>query len=153
MTDVSRSAGGQFKRYKDATKTTLKACRIQAPLLEEMAQDRSAWRSAVTAGLQTFEEDRNKWLETRREKRHQRTTTTDDALVCPECGRTFVAAIRLRSHLRAHRRRRQAGRGRTVIFDPEGLPQASKQRYTKVNSSFFLYKFSQCSQHDLFTHL
>ena len=120
-----RSAGGQLKRYKDATKATMKACHIPANELEELVQDRSAWRSTVSAGLRRFEEERNAWLDTRREKRHERRTVPNNtnALPCPECGRMFAARIGLHSHLRAHQIRRQAGRdGRAVFFDPEGPP-------------------------------
>ena len=120
-----RSAGGQLKRYKDSTKATMKACHIPASQLEGLAQDRSAWRSAVSAGVRRFEENRNTWLDARRERRHQlrEETTTTNAFQCPECGRTFAAQIGLHSHLRTHRRNRQAGRdGQAVIFDPEGPP-------------------------------
>ena len=120
-----RSAGGQLKRFKDATKATMKACHIPASELEGLVQERSAWRSTVSVGLKRFEEERNAWLDARREKRHERRTRPNNtnAIPCPECGRTFAAQIGLRSHLRAHQRRRQAGRdGQAVIFDPEGPP-------------------------------
>ena len=101
-----RSAGGQLKRYKDSTKATMKACHIPASQLEGLAQDRSAWRSAVSAGVRRFEENRNAWLDARRERRHQlrEEPTSTNAFPCPECGRTFAAQIGLHSHLREHRR-------------------------------------------------
>ena len=120
-----RSLGGQLKRYKDSTKATMKACHIPANELEELVQDRSAWRSTVSTGLGRFEDERNAWLDARREKRHERGTlpTNTNTILCPECGREFAAQIGLRSHLRAHQRRRQAGQdGRAVIFDTEGPP-------------------------------
>ena len=117
-----RSAGGQLKRYKDAMKKTLKECHIPPNVLETVTQDRSVWRATVKTGLQKFEENRNSWLEERRARRHQSTTTTRD-LSCPECNRTFAAQIGLASHLRAHRRRQQAGQaGQAVIVDPDGQP-------------------------------
>ena len=118
----ARSAGGQIKRYKEATKRTLKICHIPHTSLEDMVQDRAAWRPTVKAGLQRFESERNEWLDERRARRH-RLAAVNGVFVCSECGRTVAAAIALNSHLRANRRRRRTGQaGQAVIVDPDGQP-------------------------------
>ena len=68
--------------------------------LEGLSQDRSAWRSAISAGTRRLEENRNAWLDARRVRRHLRreATTSTDVFPCPECGRTFAAHIALHSH-------------------------------------------------------
>ena len=67
LREGSRRAGGQAKRYKDATNKTLKACHIPSASHENAVQDRTVWRATVKSGLQKFEADRNRWLEERRQ--------------------------------------------------------------------------------------
>ena len=68
FTESCAKAGGaqedRFKRYKDAAEAIMKACNIPA-------NDSSAWRSTVSTGLTRFEEERNSWLDERRENEEQ----------------------------------------------------------------------------------
>ena len=121
----ARSSGGQLKRYKDSTKKILKACNIPPENLEALAKDRQDWRTLSRQGLVHFEDERNRRLLEARERRHQAAVSTNDSsastdLACPECGRVCGSRIGLASHVRAHQRRREAGR--TVIVGHDGLP-------------------------------
>ena len=105
LSSGARAAGGQFKRYKDTTKKTLKACNISPENLEVLAQDRQEWRALTRQGLQCFEEGRNRRLLEARERRHQAalsTPTVSNDFVCPVCGRACRSRIGLTSHLRVH---------------------------------------------------
>ena len=122
----TRSAGGQLKRYKDCTKKILHACNIPPVYLEPLAEDRQEWRIKSRQGLAHFEEARTRSLQEARERRHRMATTNVDATIsstdydCPECGRHCASRIGLHSHMRAHQRRREAGR--TVIVGHDGPP-------------------------------
>ena len=109
-----RSAGGQLKRFKDASKATMKVCHISASELEGLSQDRSAWRSAISAGTRRFQENRYAWLDARRVRRHLRreVTTSTDVSPCPECGRTFAEQIGLLSHSQGPPEMTTGGAGR-----------------------------------------
>ena len=119
----TRKTGGQLKRYKDVTKRSLIDCNIDPDNLESVASNRQEWRVVTKQGLTHFEEARTKHLEEARERRHRATTnpaTTNDDNVCLECGRRCASRIGLVSHMRAHQRRR--GAGRTVIVGHDGPP-------------------------------
>ena len=65
-----RNKGGQRKRYKDTLKPTLlKLTGINAETWHELAEDRTVWRKAVKKGVQSFEDDRVKAREEKRQKR------------------------------------------------------------------------------------
>ena len=120
----ARTAGGQLKRYKDCTKRVLKACNIPPENLEVLAKDRQEWRTQTRQGLAHCEEARTRRLHKARERRHlaatsDRTVTSTD-YDCLECGRRCASRIGLLSHMRAHQRRRDAGR--TVIVGHDGPP-------------------------------
>ena len=108
LTEGQRSAGGQLRRYKDAAKRTLKACHMEPECLESQASDRQQWRALTRAGLALFDEDRVRWLNDRRERRHRENQSTGPDYPCPECGQRCGSRIGLVSHLRAHQRRREA---------------------------------------------
>ena len=120
LTEGRRTTGGQLKRYKDKAKRTLKACHMEPKLLETQAVDRQEWRALSKAGLALFDEDRIKWLNERREKRHRVAQPTGPNFPCPECGRLCQSRIGLSSHVRAHRRRREAEQA--VIVGRDGPP-------------------------------
>ena len=71
LTKGQRYAGGQMRRYKDIAKRTLKACHMDPVCLEGLASDRQQWRALTKPGLALFDEDRTRWLNERREKRHR----------------------------------------------------------------------------------
>ena len=54
----SRAQGHPKKRYKDMLKEHLKQCHIDPPTWENMALDRTAWRSACDVGVSQFEDSR-----------------------------------------------------------------------------------------------
>ena len=120
LTEGRRTTGGQLKRYKDKAKRTLKACHMEPKLLETQAADRQEWRALSKAGLALFDEDRIKWLNERRERRHRVVQPTGPDFPCPECGRLCQSRIGLSSHVRAHRRRREAEQA--VIVGRDGPP-------------------------------
>ena len=103
-----RSHGGQRKRYKDTLKASLKCCSINHDTWEEMAQDRTAWRTAVSTGVSGYEAKRVEEQEQKRQRRKTRASTASQpgsppAHPCPHCTRHFNARIGLTSHLRTHR--------------------------------------------------
>ena len=48
LVEDKRSLGGQRKQFKDTLKATLKHCNIDLDTWEEIAQDRTFWRSTVS---------------------------------------------------------------------------------------------------------
>ena len=120
LAEGRRSAGGQLRRYKDIAKRTLKACHMQPECLEGQASDRQQWRTLTRAGLALFDEDRTRWLNERRERRHRENQPTGPDYPCPECGQRCGSRIGLVSHLRAHQRRREAEQA--VIVGHDGPP-------------------------------
>ena len=120
-----RSAGGQRKRYKDNLKRTLKQFNINPTSLDQAAGDRTKWRQLVSAGASGFASAYDATDAARRARRHN--PPTDGAHQCPECERRLVSLSGLRSHLRAHQRRRAADDGRTegeedVVIGTNGHP-------------------------------
>ena len=119
LSEGTRSAGGQIKRYKDNTKKILQACHISPDNLEETARDRQEWRSLTKRGLDSFESERHGLLEERRERRHRSATGPNaGSYLCDKCGRACSSRIGLSSHLRAHRRREEDSR--VVIVGNDG---------------------------------
>ena len=55
LVEGKRSLGGQRKRYKDTLKASLKHCNIDLDTWEEIARDRTFWRSTVSTGVSSFE--------------------------------------------------------------------------------------------------
>jgi len=62
----TRSCGGQKKRFKDCLKANLKKCNIEPNELEDLAADRSGWRSLWKDSVQQFEANRVQCLEVKR---------------------------------------------------------------------------------------
>ena len=93
---------------------------MEPKLLETQAVDLQEWRAHSKASLALFDEDRIRWLNERRERRHTVAQPTGPDFPCPECGRLCKSRIGLSSHVRAHRRRREAERA--VILGRYGPP-------------------------------
>ena len=118
LSDGARSVGGQFKRFKDATKQTLKACGMEPGQIETAALDRVLWSASSKEGVKKAEEDRHAWLQERRDRRHRGPMRSpSQAYTCSTCGRICASRIGLLSHERAHQRRREA-----VIIGHDGPP-------------------------------
>ena len=120
-----RSAGGQRKRYKDNLKRTLKQFKINPTSFDRAAGERNKWRQLVSDGASGFASAYDAAAVARRARRHN--PPTDGTHQCPECERRFVSLSGLRSHLRAHQRRRAADGGRIegeedVVIETDGHP-------------------------------
>ena len=102
-----RSAGGQYKRYKDTLKASLKSFNIPTDTWEAAAGDRTEWRGLVRKGATHYEHERTLTAQNKRRIRKERMnscvppTATDH--ICPTCGRAFLARIGLTSHQRVHK--------------------------------------------------
>nr|VZI52122.1 unnamed protein product [Spirometra erinaceieuropaei] len=118
----SRRQGGQFRRYNDTLKSTLKRLQINPTNWEEVALDRPTWRRTVKTGAAIYEANRIAAAKAKREARKSQlrpatvprtttdTTTTspdsrdeDQDYTCRHCDRTFTSRIGLIGHLRIHR--------------------------------------------------
>jgi len=55
-----RSAGGQYKRFKDCLKATLKKNAIPPGQLETLAADRKGWRDICTADILSMQATQDK---------------------------------------------------------------------------------------------
>ncbi|KAK7116095.1 uncharacterized protein [Littorina saxatilis] len=71
-----RAVGGQKKRFKNTLKASLKNLDIQVDSWEELAQDRSIWRSLIHTGAQTAEERKTHIAEQKRTLRKTRAAST-----------------------------------------------------------------------------
>ena len=99
-----RHQGGQLKRFKDTLKKTLRSCNIPIDSWEELIQDRTSWRKAVTDGVKAFESTRLRTLDEKRQARKSRSAIIDPAssVSCPTCRRICASAFGLRAHQRRH---------------------------------------------------
>jgi len=96
-----RSTDGQFKRFKDCLKATLKKNAIPPDQLETLAADRKGWRDICTTGILFMQATQDKTEDERRRRRHEhaaRKRENNSAYLCPTCGRTSLARIGLYSH-------------------------------------------------------
>ena len=105
LAEGARLAGGQKKRFKDHIKKTLKECNIDPTRLEDLAVDRTTYRSTIKQGVQHLETERRSRRDRKRATRHQRhqqPRQEDAAYNCEACGRGFITRPGLLSHIRAH---------------------------------------------------
>ena len=109
LVNGSRSRGGQKKRYKDSLKVSTKLFHIEPDTWEDLALDRSAWRSSVKRGAKLHEENRISLAKQKRAKRKEReaSAAAPSGPSFPECGRTFHARIGLVSHFLTHNTQRR----------------------------------------------
>ncbi|VVD03475.1 unnamed protein product [Leptidea sinapis] len=106
-----RKPGGQFLRYRHVLKRHLTAIGMSSESWEELAKQRSEWRTAVNTGIENFERSR---LEDRDAKRlirktrpkpsYNYTRNSSGSLYCASCNRSFKTKFGFASHARAHAR-------------------------------------------------
>jgi len=93
-----RSTGGQYKRFKDCLKATLKKNAIPLDQLETLAADRKGWRDFCTTGILFMQATQDKTEDERRRRWHEhaaRNRENNSAYLCPTCGRTCLSRIGL----------------------------------------------------------
>ena len=104
LATVHRPAGRQALRFKDVCKRDLKLADIDPGSWEQIADDRSAWRSAVRKGVRTGEDKRNRLLEDKRQcwKEHQESldSSQPSTFRCTTCDRDCHSRIGFVSHAR-----------------------------------------------------
>ena len=98
----NRHRGAPLRRYKDQLKRTMKKCDINPGSWEDQALDRKTWRQTIAAAADTFEQDRRREVEERRERRKARLSQPrpPPSIRCNLCPRMFHARIGLLSHQR-----------------------------------------------------
>ena len=100
----TRPAGRPVLRYKDVCRRDMKAGNINSTGWEDVAADRSRWRLAVRAGIQSCEKRREEQWEERRERRRRREasapTEPSADFTCTNCDRACRSRIGLYSHSR-----------------------------------------------------
>ena len=100
----SRPTGRLVLRYKDVCKRDMKTGNINPADWEATAADRSSWRLAVKAGIQTSELKREEQWEEKRQRRRQRaaSASTEPGAVytCSNCNKACRSRIGLYSHSR-----------------------------------------------------
>ena len=91
-------------RFKDVCRRDLKVANIDPGMWEQIAANRSGWRSAVRLGVKAGEDKRIELLEVRRRCRKQRQEFMDSnhpsPFCCITCGRDCHSRIGLVSHTR-----------------------------------------------------
>jgi len=100
-----RTVGGQYKRFKDCLKATLRKNAIPPDQLETLAADRKDWRDIYTTGILFMQATQDKTEDERRCRRHEhaaRNRENNSAYLCPTCGRTCLSRIGLYSHEQSH---------------------------------------------------
>ena len=116
----SRNRGRPKLRYKDTLKATMKECNIDPDTWEELAQNRTNWRSQVWTGVQKYEAERIERKKQQRSERKERIASKNhmsdplhsfnppssdvplSTFSCPYCSSVFRAQSGLYSHLRTH---------------------------------------------------
>ena len=90
--------------FKDVCKRDLELGDINPGTWEQIADDCSAWQSAVRKGVRTGEDKRNKLLEDKRTRRKERQESLDSIQLstyrCTTCDRDCHSRIGLVSHAR-----------------------------------------------------
>ena len=99
-----RTTGGQYNRYKDTLKASLKNFNIDPDTWENLASIRTTWRSEIRRGAIQYENPRIKKAEDKRAERKNRMHTVSSIpdstdFVCQTCQRHFRARIGLVTRL------------------------------------------------------
>jgi len=103
-----KSVGGQYKRFKDCLKATLKKNAIPPDQVETLAADRKGWQDICTTGIFFMQVTLDKTEDERRRRRHEhaaRNRENNSAYLFPTCGRTCLSRIGLYSHEQSHLQR------------------------------------------------
>lgn len=99
-----RPVGRPALRYKDVLKRDLKTTGISLDTWEPLAENRRAWRTTVSDGIQRGEAKRLQQLKDKRSHRKEGKPSHDfnppSSFVCLNCGRDCHARIGLLSHSR-----------------------------------------------------
>ena len=97
-----RRRGAPLRRYKDQLKRTMTKSNINPEIWEEQASDRKTWRQTIADAAKTFEQERRRKVEEKREirKRRQTQPRPPPSIRCNLCPRLFHARIGLLSHQR-----------------------------------------------------
>lgn len=77
------SQGGQRKRYKDCLKASLLCCNISPDSWDDLAQERSAWRTLVRSGVSGDETSRITEQQQKRQHRKSRLGTASRTNLAP----------------------------------------------------------------------
>ena len=92
-----RKQGGQRKRYKDVLKASLKSYGIDPSSFENIANNRTLWRTSFNNGLKIFEAARTARLREQRRRRHARDIgpqpSPDSQFACGNCQRICDSRI------------------------------------------------------------
>ncbi|KAI8516013.1 hypothetical protein Bbelb_068260 [Branchiostoma belcheri] len=87
-----RNLGRPLKRYRDNLKANLKSCNIDANSWEEIAHDRTAWRSQCKLGTRIFEANRSAAIKEKKERRKQCSFPVQ-SFPCSICGRSCASKL------------------------------------------------------------
>lgn len=99
LAEGRRRVGGQKLRYKDVAKRHMKSMNIDVNGWEELAADRTKWRSALYRGREVIEEKITNASNQRHYRRHNPGTHQ-----CRWCGQTYHTAKGLHQHQRLKHR-------------------------------------------------
>ena len=99
LAEGSRRVGGQKLRYKDVAKRHMKSMNIDVDGWEELAADRTEWRSALHRGKEVIEEKITNASNQRHYRRHNPGTHQ-----CQLCGQMYHTEKGLRQHQRLKHR-------------------------------------------------
>ena len=106
LAEGKRQVGRPKLRFKDNLKATLKSLEVPVGTWEDFALDRPSWRSLISRGAKSAEQQRRASAENKRAARKARAASSSTQLPtgpkCGICGRLFRAQIGLISHLRTH---------------------------------------------------
>ncbi|KAL4708362.1 hypothetical protein ACJJTC_019598 [Scirpophaga incertulas] len=102
-----RKPGGQYLKYKDVLKRHLLACSMSSDRWEDLALQRTEWRSTVHKSTKHFEQmrleelDEKRLLSKARPKPTYSYTYTNGQLHCAVCSRYFKKKFVYASYIRA----------------------------------------------------
>ncbi|KAJ8021118.1 hypothetical protein HOLleu_40897 [Holothuria leucospilota] len=104
LSSGSRRRGGQKLRFKDCLHKSLKRAGIDSISWEELAQDRTKWRTIIRKGAKVAEDSLRRRTEDNRRKRQNRgpAIAPPDVFICCICERQCLSRIGLHSHRRTH---------------------------------------------------
>ena len=105
LSEGDRVPGRPFLRFKDKLKESLKRCDIDPSSWPDLAADRTAWRSQVKKGVNSYEAKRLAELDEKRKALKARSAEPPNiqtAVTCSLCGKLCKNNAGLRAHMRIH---------------------------------------------------